>query len=182
MTRLTVTLALAILMGGCASPKFAAPKYLANPARFGPIQLVTTNKVYVSRVIDRLGDDNRKFIDPKFSTTAYLTDALDQELTAAGVTPLATPFAVGPGFNAAQQTIAAQANKQEGAVYLISEVRWFGPVKLTLDAKLYSPSGTILFEKRGLCIMLNVRVDSQTITHMALRQIIADPAFQTALQ
>ena len=136
-----------------------------------------------------MGDDNRKFIDPTFSTTAYLTDALEQELIAAGVTPIRTPFAVGPGFIAAQQTITSQTNKQENAVYLVGEVRWFGPSKLTLDAKLYSPSGTILFEKRGLCIMLNMApngqmdksVTSQKITNMALRQIIADPAFQKAI-
>jgi len=182
MNRFTITMALAILMSGCAAPKFAAPKYQTNPAKFGVIQLITTNKVYVSPIIERLGEDNRKFIDPKFSTTAYLTDALEQELTIAGVTPLRTPFAVGPGFNAAQQAIATQSNKQEGAVYLISEVRFINFVKLTLDTKLYSPVGGVLFEKRGLCIMLNAGQTSQTITHMALRQIIADPVFQKALQ
>ena len=184
MNRLTVSgwLALAMLAGGCAGPKFAAPKYRANRAGFAAIHLAAPGKVYVSPVIERLGEDNRSILSPKFSTSAYLTDALEQELTAAGVTPLRTPFAVGPGFAAAQQTIAAQANPQEAAVYVISEVRWFGPVKVTLDAKLYSPSGRILFEKRGLCILLYAGATSQTMTQMALRQIIADPAFQKAVQ
>jgi hypothetical protein len=182
MKRFLGTLALAILLSGCAAPKFAVSPYHANPDRFGAIHLVASNKLCLSPVIERLDEDNRRFIDPKFSTSAYLTDALDQELTAAGVRPVRTPFAVGPGFDAARQAIAAQANKSEAAVYLVSEVRWFGPVKLTLDAKLFSPSGSVLFEKRGLCLMLNAQAGSQTVAYMALRQIIADPAFQKALQ
>ena len=178
---LSFSLALTILAGGCVEPKFAAPKYQTNPARFSPVRLATSNKFYLCPAIDGLGENNRRVIDPNFSTPAYLTDALEQELTAAGVTPLRAPFAVGPGFSAAQQTIAAQANQQEAAVYLVSQVQWFDAVRLTLDAKLYSPSGRILFEKRGLCIMLNAAATPQTITQMALRQIIADPAFHKAV-
>jgi hypothetical protein len=179
---LVVVMVLVSIVCGCSSPKFTAPRYKIDPNGIGVVHLNTPNKIYISPTIERLGEDNRKLIDPNFSTTAYLTDALEKELTAAGVTPLRTPFAVGPDFRAAQETIVSQANKQEGAVYLVSEVRWFGPVKLTLDAKLYSPSGTILFEKRGLCMILNTSVTSQKITNMALRQILADPAFQKAVQ
>ena len=184
MNRLTlsISLGLALLTGGCAAPKFSPPKYRIARAGFSPIQLATANKVYVSPIMERLVEDNRRIIDPKFSTAAYLTDALEQELAAAGVTPLRTPFPVGPGFTAAQQTIAAQANPQEAARYVVGEVQWFGPTKLTLDTKLYSPSGGVLFEKRGLCIMLNTGATSQKITQMALRQILADPAFQKAVQ
>jgi hypothetical protein len=177
-----LSLVLAILAGGCAGPKFAAPKYHTNPSRFAALHLATPNKVYLSPVMDGLTENNRRLLNSKFSTSAYLTDALQQELTVAGLTPLPTPFAVGPNFSAAQRTISAQANQQEAAVYVISQVRWFDPVRITLDAKLLSPAGRILFEKRGLCVMLNAGANSQTVTQMALRQIIADPAFQQAVQ
>ena len=179
MNRLVIIVALASLVVGCAGPKFAPAKY---ESKGGIAQLSTTNTVYLSRIIDKLGEDNRKFINPTFSTTAYVTDALEQELAAAGVEPVETPFAIGPSFTAAQQTITDQANKQQRAAYIVGEVQWISYVKLTLDIKVYSPQGAVLFEKRGLCIMLDCGATPQIVTQMALRQIIADPNFQRAVQ
>jgi hypothetical protein len=179
MNRFVMIGVLAALVAGCAGPKFAPPRYKAGATL---AQLTTTNKVYLSRILDRLGEDNRKFIDPKFSTAAYLTDALQQELAATGLKPVEAPFAVGATFVAAQQTITDQANKQEAAVYIVGEVQWINSVKLTLDMKVYSPRGAVLFEKRGLCVMLNCNATPQVVTHMVMRQIVADPNFQKAIQ
>jgi hypothetical protein len=111
-----------------------------------------------------------------------MTDAYNQELTGVGLSPVAAPFPAGPGFEAARQAITTQAGKQENAVYLVSELLWISHVQVTLDAKLYSPAGASLYEKRGTCIRLNVPTSCQQVTKMALWQIIADPDFQQALK
>lgn len=173
----------AILATGCATPqKFTATAYHSKPFGLVPIHVVTAKRIYVCPVIVRLTKFNRKFMDPQFSASGYMTDALNQELTGVGLSPVAAPFQVGPAFEAARQTIITHANRQENAVYFVSELRWISRARVTLDAKLYNPTGTVLYQKRGTCLLLNVPTSCQKVTKMALWQIIADPDFQKALQ
>lgn len=180
---LVILFGLGILATGCATPqKFSAKTYRSESFNLAPVRVVTGKKIYVCPVMERLSEANRKFMNPQFSGSGYLTDAFNQELAGVGLSPVAAPFPTGPGFDAARQAITTQASQQENAVYLVSELRWISHVRVTLDAKLYNPAGTVLYEKRGTCIRLGVPTTCQQVTKMALWQIIADPDFQKALQ
>ena len=183
-TRWIPALLAVALAGGCASSGGYAPApYRAAQDRFGPIALPTAKKIYVCPTIDSLTPENRKRLAPSFTPWAYATDAIEQELKASGVVPVRPSFAFGPSFESLRQVLAERADKRENAVYLGTELLWLGPNRWTLDARLFAPSGGTLFEKRGFCVMLGGnRVDAQEVTHMALRQILADPRFRTALQ
>jgi hypothetical protein len=79
--------------------------------------------------------------------------------------------------------LSEKADQSENAVYLGTELLWLSPGRWTLDAKLLSPLGRVLFEKRGICVVFGVpKVDTQEVTHMAIRQILADPVFKRVLQ
>lgn len=186
------------LCGGCTTPQYAATPYKPNPDKYGPISLTATKSVFLCPVIDHLGEDSRKALDPSFSVPAYIGDAVRQELTTAGSAPTAAPFAIGSSFAKVQDDIAQLSDKTKAAVYMAVQVVYFGPTKITIDTKMCSEKGQVLFEKRGLCCILDDPGDEQkasrkdraalsearmqTITHMTVRQIINDPAFQGVLQ
>ncbi|MFZ4395135.1 MAG: hypothetical protein ACOYOU_05845 [Kiritimatiellia bacterium] len=208
-----------LLAAGCAMPKYAPPRYEAAQNRFGSIELVTTNRVYVCATIDSLTPENRDWLAPSFTPWEYVTDAVEKELMASGVTPIRAPLTFGPGFDDLQRTLAQKANQSEQAVYLGTELLWLSPHRWTLDARLFAPSGAVLFQKRGICMILGSGQDNlreaaiinapvqpqnqnqnsffapvdddsptnqaayvQEVTHMTLRQILADPKFKEALQ
>ncbi len=220
-------LAVATLINGCKTgPRFALPPYQPASQSLAAVQLAPARKVYLCPVIAGLDRSNARLLDPKFSVSEYLTDALQQELNAAGVKPELAQFKPGVALSGMSKTIARQAHRPANAVYVASEVSWFGPVdtfsahqsgmdaksetfqsRVTIDVAVYSASGELLFAKRGLCSLVDSTTreasssdngmkstrpkqwgwmekpqDSQTATQMALRQIIADPAFQKALQ
>lgn len=213
-------LAVVILMNGCASeplPRFTLPRYQRAPEKFATLQPAEGRKVYVSPIMVRLDPRNEQLLEPKFSVAAYLTDALEQELQAAGAAPQRATIEIGPALAGAGQAIRERAGGSAGAVFVTGEVSWFGPVdpynsefrssmdsksqifvaRITLDVKVYSAAGETLFAKRGLCSLVDTSTcgqpskfrgwmdrpaTSETATQMALRQIIADPAFQKALQ
>jgi hypothetical protein len=207
-----------LLLAGCAIPKYAPPRYQAAQKRFGAIPLATTNKVYVCATIDSLTPANREWLDPKFTPWEHVTDAVEKELRASGLTPVRTSLAFGPGFDSLRQALAQKADPSEKAVYLGTELLWLSPHRWTLDAKLLAPSGAVLFEKRAICMVLGADPDNmreaavicapvqqqqnqnpffapveeatdtnrasyvEEVTHMTLRQILADPKFKEALQ
>ena len=177
-------LPLLLVAGGCSTPSgYLPPRYEAAQNRFGAIKLTSTRKLYVCPAIDRLTPENREWLDAKFTAWEYATDAIEQELKASGLAPLRATLAFGPGFDSLQHILAERANKSEKAVYLGTELLWLSSNQWALDAKLFAPTGAVLFEKRGLCtIQGSDKVDAQRVTHMALRQILADPGFQKALQ
>ncbi len=220
-------LAVATLINGCQTgPRFALPPYQPASQNFAAVQLAPARKVYLCPVIARLDRSNARLLDPNFQVSAYLTDAWEQELNAAGVKPELAQFKPGAALSGMPKTIARQPHRPANAVYVASEVLWFGPVdtfsdhqggldaesetyqsRVTIDVAVYSPGGELLFAKRGLCSLVDSTTreanssdngmkstrpkqwgwmekpqDSQTATQMALRQIIADPAFQKALQ
>ena len=180
LTFLTLTCA-------CSQKKYAPARYTSAQDRFGDIELQTVKKVYLCPTIDSLQPKCRKLLDPAFTPYEHVTDAFEKELLACGVTPLRPDFEFGPDFDSLQQVIKEKANQSENAVYLGTELLWLSRGQLSLDAKLYDPSGTILFEKRGVCMifgLLNDEVgkEGQEIAHMTLRQILADPQFNQVLQ
>ena len=211
-------LLLLLLTAGCAMPRFAPPRYEAAQDRFGPIRLATTNRVYVCATIDSLTPENRDWLEPSFTPWEHVTDAIEKELKASGITPVRTSLAFGPGFEDLQRALAQKANPNEKAVYLGTELLWLSPHRWTLDARLFAPSGAVLFQKRGICMLLGAGPDNlreaesisapvqpqrqnqnsffvpvedaptnqaafvQEVTHMTLRQILADPKFKEALQ
>ena len=177
------SLPILMLAAGCASEGYAPPRYQAAQSRFGAIHLTTTKKVYVCPTMDRLTPENRAWLDAKVTAWEHATDAVEQELKASGLKPVRTTLAFGPGFDSLQQVLADKADKNEKAVYLGTALLWLSAHEWSMDARLFAPTGAVLFEKRGICAVFGSdKEDTQEITHMALRQILADPAFQKALQ
>ncbi len=154
-------LAVATLINGCKTgPRFALPPYQPASQSLAAVQLAPARKVYLCPVIARLDRSNARLLDPKFSVSEYLTDALQQELNAAGVKPEPAQFKPGAALSGMPKTIARQAHRPANAVYVASEVSWFGPVdmfsahqsgmdaksetfqsRVTIDVAVYSASG-----------------------------------------
>jgi len=176
--------AIVLLSGGCATTsKYSAERYKPAQDRYGAISLHTAKKFYLCPTIDSVVPECRKLLDPSFTPWTYATDAIEQELKVSSVNPIRPEFTFGPSFDSIKQVIAEKANKSENAVYLGTELLWLTGSQWTIDAKLYAPTGDLLFEKRGICIVLGVTTnDAQEVTHMAIRQIIADPKFEQVLQ
>ena len=195
--------AIIMLTGGCATPKYKAERYKAAQDRFGAITLPTEKKLYLCPAIDGLPPECRQCLDPKFTPWAYATDAIEQELKVSGIHPVRPEFASGPSFDSMKQVISEKANKSEKAVYLGIELLWLTQTQWSMDAKLFSPAGDVLFEKRGICVVFGLKkvdeqeaknmtaqqirersqkIDTQEVAHMTIRQILADPAFKKALQ
>ncbi len=177
-------LGLALLAVGCASPTYAPTPYAAAQDRFGVIELPTTGKtVVVCPVIDRLSLENRKRLSPAFTPWTFVTDALEAELRASGVTPVRAKFAFGPGFRELREAVQKQAGADEKSVYLGTELLMLTPSIWIIDAELISSKGEVLLAKRGLSsVWGNLKIDEQQVIHMTLRQILADPVFKAALQ
>ena len=174
---------LLLLAAGCETTGYKPPRYQAAQNRFGTIKLTTTKKLYVCPTIDSLPKNNRAELDPSFAPWEHVTDAIEQELRASGLTPVRATIAFGPGFDSLQHVLAENAKRAEKAVYLGTQLLWLSPQEWSMDARLFDPSGAVLFEKRAICAVLGTdKVDTQEITHMTLRQILADPGFQKALQ
>ena len=174
-------LLLLFLAGGCETTGYAPQRYQAAQDRFGAIQLKTTRKVYVCPTIDSLTAENRARLDPKFTPWEHVTDAVEKELVASGLKPVRTTLAFGPGFDSLQRVLQEKASKSEKAVYLGIELLLLNANQWALDAKVFTPDGVVQFQKRSICVVYTEKVDTQEVTHMALRQILADPNFQTAL-
>lgn len=173
----------ALLSGGCATSKYSAERHKSAQDRFGSVTLSTEKKVYLCQTIDSVIPDCQKLLDPKFTPWEHAYDAIEQELKASGLTPLKPDFTSAPSFDGLKQILADRANKSENAVYLGTELIWLSGSRWTLDAKLFSPNGVVLFEKRGICMVIGIeKIDAQEVTHMAIRQIIADPKFKEALK
>lgn len=221
-TRLAIGwLAAVALLHGCATaPTFSLPRYQPAAERYVNLQPSAAKNVYLAPIIARLDPRNEQSLAPDFSVSNYLTDAMEQELQAAGITPGRAPFEVGPTLAEAEAAIIERADQPVDAVYVTGEVLWFGPVdmfsgfrsgmdaisrtfqtRITVDVRVYSAKGETLFAKRGFCTLLDSIMGggqmgshpwatasteksqtSQTVTQMALRQIIADPAFEKALE
>jgi len=175
---------IAMLCGGCVSqPKYIVERYQPAQDRFGTIALPTAKKVYLCPTIDSLPPECRRLLDPQFTPWTHATDAIEQELKTSGINPIRPDFAFGPGLDSLKQAISEKANKTENAVYLGAELLWLTAGRWTLDAKLFAPTGNLLFEKRGMCVVLGLeKADAQEVTHMVLRQILADPQFKQALK
>lgn len=174
----------ALLAGGCASAgRYSLERYQPAQDRFGVIALPKAKKVYLCPTIDSLPPECRRFLDPKFTPGPYTADAIEQELKASGIQPLTPAFSFGPSFDSLQTVLAEKADPRENAVYLGTELLWLAPGRWSLDAKLLSPAGKPLFEKRGICVIFGGQaVDEQDVTHMVIRQILADPNFKKAIQ
>ena len=126
-------------------------------------------------------------LNKKFTPYEYVTDAIEKELLASGITPERISFDTGPDFDSLQTVIKEKSNKSEDAVYLGTKLLWLDRMQLSIDAKLYSQAGEIVFEKRGICIIYGSLNDPKgkegnEIAYMTLRQILNDPQFKQVLQ
>ena len=175
-----------ILACSCAK-KYAPAQYLSSQDRFGAINIQSSKNIYICPTIDSLPKACRKLLDKKFTPYEYVTDAFKKELSASGITTERFNFDTGPSFDSLQKIINEKVNKSEDAVYLGTELLWLDKKQLNLDAKVFSPSGEIVFEKRGICIIFNSLNDPKgkeghEIAFMTLRQILNDPNFSQVLQ
>lgn len=175
-------LAIILLCAGCVS-KYAPKSYQPAQDRFGKIQLATQKKVYLCPTIDCLDPRCRTLLDPKFTPWSHVSDAFEKELKASGLNPVRPVFEFGPSFNSLKQVVAEKADKSENAVYLGTELAWLSGAQWTVDAVLLSPKGEELFKKRGICVIYGrQKIDDQEVTHMTIRQILADPKFKEAIR
>jgi len=176
---------MALLFGGCATT-LAPARYAVSPSR--PYRPVTLRTIYVCPSFDRLDVPNRAELDPSFNPSAYLTDALEQELAAAGLRSQRTSFAFAPDFSGLSKALKNGSLPNRNAVVLSSAINHFSRNReLSCDFKVYSSDGRLLFEKRGLFIgasLLNqpdVGDGPLEAPRMVMQQLFADPEFQKAL-
>ena len=174
-------LGLALLAAGCATPGYRPPPYQAAQDRFGSIALPAAARIGVCPVIDKLSPECRKRLAPEFTPWTYVTEAIEAELRASGLSPFRPAFEFGPAFVDLQGTVKKQGAPAQPTVYLGTELLWLSRTRWILDAELISPKGEVLFAKRGLCAIWSGEYDEQKIVHMTLRQILADPKFKAAL-
>ena len=167
--------------------KYKPASYQSAQDRFGIIELQTSKKFYLCPTIDNLPSACRKLLHKTFTPYEYATDAIEKELVYSGVIPERFKYETGPYFKSLQDVIKEKSNKSENAIYLGTELLWLDNQQLSLDAKLYNPSGEIVFEKRGICLVFGPLNDpkgkeGQEIAHMTIRQILNDPKFNQVLQ
>jgi hypothetical protein len=202
--RLALCVASLLSASGCAT-RFAADPYY--PGERSPATVANAKKVVLTYPFDRIDPEERKAFDPKFNPAAYLNDMFEQELAARKLAYTQAQFAFAPSFEGLADALAAAHLVPEDSVVLASAITWFpDSFHMSCDVKLYNHAGTLLFEKRGICINLR-SVNPDTMTHnrdllyfpektssadvrvnriraarMVMIQIFADPDFQKALQ
>lgn len=173
-------LLLALFNAGCATPapaKLSLERYKTDPNR---LHVLAVNKtVLVCMTFDGLDETVRAQYDPAFSTTGYITDAIEQELGADHVKNQRASFAFAPTFDGLQGALSSGAVSTADTVVLASSLIHFARLGgISCDFRVYSNSGKLLFAKRGLCIGAAPPIDLQ----MVLRQILDDPELLKALQ
>jgi hypothetical protein len=175
-------LGLLVALAGCATPaKFSPPGYAVDPSR--PYRLSSSRTVAVCPAFDRLSAETRDQIDPAFNPAAYLTDAVDKELAAAGIAHIPAGFAYSPSFAGVQKALKEGALGQSGVVVLAEAINHFPNDRMiSCDFELYSEHGQLLFEKRCLCMSFAAGGDRMFAAHMVMQQLFADPGFQRAIQ
>jgi hypothetical protein len=200
-------LAAALALAGCGAPPFSAPRYSVDPNR--PYKVSSGQTIYICPAFDRLDPENRAMIDPKFNPAAYLTGALEAELSAAGLKHERVSFSYAPDFSGIQKALNDGSLKDGKAVVLAAAINHFPNNRiLSCDFMLYSSSGTLLFQKRCLCMnfssdnpnVLRMEQGTNFITgpgradpgigtrnslmapRMVMQELFADPDFQHALQ
>jgi hypothetical protein len=175
-------MAMLAALAGCATPgKFSAPGYAVDPNR--PYRLSSSRAVTVCPAFDRLTEDARAQLDPAFNPAAYLTDAVEKEFTAAGISHSRASFAYTPSFAGVQKALQDGALRQTGALVLAGAINHFPNERIiSCDFKLYSEHGELLFEKRCLCMSFATGGGGMFAAHMAMQQLFADPNFQRSIQ
>lgn len=181
LPRLLAGIGILVSVAGCISPpaKFAPGPYSVDPGI--PHHLSTHRTVFVCPAFDRLSDEAREQISPSFNPSAFLTGAMEMELTAAGVAHDRVGFNHAPSFAGLQKALQDEALEHEGSVVLAGAINHYpNSHVLSCDFKLYSGRGDLLFEKRCLCI--DGLGFGMVVPHMVMLQLFADPGFQRAIQ
>jgi hypothetical protein len=175
-------LGLLVTLAGCVTPaKFSPAPYSVDPNR--PYRLSSNRTVTVCPAFDRLTEEARAQLSPAFNSAAYLTDAVQKELTAAGIAQNPASFAYSPGFAGVQKALQDGALGRDGGVVLAEAINHFPNDRiLSCDFKLYSGQGKLLFEKRCLCMGYSSEGGWNFVPHMVMQQLFADPDFQKAIQ
>ena len=151
--------------------------------------------------------DERKPSGAKISPLAYFADMLDKECNASGLKWENAAFTCNPDFQGVADALKVHP-APEGTVVMAASLAWMsGDFVFSCDVKLYSNTGVLLFEKRGLSMMLGLVGNPENMKHaremfysgksmtaeeldglrrsaqrMAMRQIFSDPAFIKALE
>lgn len=182
LTRALAGFGLLVGLAGCVTPaRFSPPAYTVDPGR--PYRLSSTRTVTVCPAFDRLSDEARAQIDPAFNPAAFLTGAVETELSAANIAHERASFAYSPSFAGVQKALQDGALAQSGSVVLAGAINHFPNNRIiSCDFKLYSGHGGLLFEKRCLCIDYALEQSGMFAAHMAMQQLFADPDFQRAIQ
>lgn len=198
---------MALLLCGCATPTFRPVAYAVNPGR--PYTLASPRVIHLVPVFDRISEEGRAHLDPAFNPSAYVTGMVETELAAAGVKHDRVSFAYTPSFAGLQKTLQAGAAVEDGGLVLSGSVNFFPNDRIvSCDFRLYSSKGDVLFEKRCLCMNfstndprilemdqglnfiaqtsradLGIAAGNRLLAaQMVMQQLLADPAFQKALQ
>lgn len=208
MRRLSATLCLLpvlalFLAAGCAT-KVEPLVYLPEEPRS---KIAAGKTLVLVPPFDGRPMEERKPSGEKVGAVAYFTDMLEKECDASGLKWERAAFACTPDFAGVADALKASP-APEGTVVMAASLAWMsGEFVFSCDVKLYSNTGTVLFEKRGLCMMLGLVGNPENMKHMremfysgkpmtdaerdqlrrsaqrmAMRQIFSDPAFIRALE
>ena len=197
-----------LILAGCATP-FVPAKYVVDPNR--PYAPHTQKTILLVSAFDRTGGNTPSGGgSPSFNPSAYLTGILEQELTAAGIKFRRLEGSYSPSFSGVENGLAAGTINADGGVVLTASINAFpNDFVLSCDFRVYSESGRLLFEKRGLCMNFSVTnpaileqneaknlfnfnmasgdpkvVEANRLKapRMVMQQLFGDPAFQKAIQ
>jgi hypothetical protein len=88
-----------------------------------------------------------------------------------------------PDFDSVQDLLRRGQNSNENAVFIATKILCFAANHWVMDVKVFSSQGEVRFEKRGICFIVGMeKVNDREVAAQTLRQIIADPLFQGAIQ
>lgn len=174
---------LCVLAGACTAKRYAPDRYQSDPTRFGSTNLTTSKTVYLCPGIDRITSDNRRLLEDRFSVHTHVTDALQTELATSGITCQRSPLPAVPDFDGIQNLLRRGHVSNENAVFIATKILCFAANHWVMDVKVFSAQGDVRFEKRGICFIVGMeKVNDREVAAQTLRQIIADPLFQGAIQ
>ena len=183
LMRLMLLGLLCLFAGACTAKRYAPDRYQSDPARFGSTNLTTSKTVYLCPGIDRITNDNRRLLEERFAVAAHVTDALQTELATSGITCQRSPLPAVPDFYNIADLLRRRQVSDENSVFIATKILCFAANHWVMDVKVFSSQGEVRFEKRGICFIVGMeKVNDREVAAQTLRQIIADPLFQGAIQ
>jgi hypothetical protein len=188
---------IAMMASGCASHKFMPAAYsVPGPQTNYRTKFAAAKKVVLCTPFDRISKGEHATYDQRFNPSVYVQVMFEREFAAANVPFSSATFGYGSSFEDVAEVLAKSPVVSDDSVVLASAILWFpDAMHMSCDVKVFSHSGVLLFEKRGICLNgpLLVPFDASRSNESArlvniftaqsvMQQIFNDPDFQKALK